>query len=169
MGEIADAYIWGEENGRDMDDPQDWADYYNDVDDDEDMAEFWREQRKEFKKRCEKRNAEFEPMLIKAGAIKKSEAIYMLGDWLCYPTKGFAMDKRNTNKRASLKKLLSNIYKEKSEIENLREKLKIAEEALSYALGFYGYCEMKNYPCVGTKDFEDDKAKIENALKQIRG
>lgn len=95
MGEIADAYIWGEENGRDMDDPQDWEDYYNDVDDDEDMAEFWREQRKEFKKRCEKRNSEFEPLLIKAGAIKKSEAIYMLGDWLCYPTKGFAMDKRN--------------------------------------------------------------------------
>lgn len=51
----------------------------------------------------------------------------------------------------------------------LEEKLKIAEEALSYALGFYGYCEMKNYPCVGTKDFEDDKEKIENALKQIRG
>lgn len=130
MGEIADAYIWGEMNGRDMDDPQDWVDYYNDEDDEEDMAEFWREQRKEFKKRCEKRNSEFEPLLIKAGAIKKSEAIYMLGDWLCYPTKGFAMDKRNTNKRTSLKKLLSNIFKEKSQIEKLQEKLKIAEEAL---------------------------------------
>lgn len=134
MGEIADAYIWGEENGRDMDDPQDWEDYYNDVDDDEDMAEFWREQRKEFKKRCEKRNSEFEPLLIKAGAIKKSEAIYMLGDWLCYPTKGFAMDKRNPNKRTSLKKLLSNFFKEKSEIEKIQEKLNIAINAIEQVL-----------------------------------
>lgn len=38
-------------------------------------------------------------------------------------------------------------------VQRLEEKLKIAEEALSYALGFYGYCEMKYYPCVGTKDF----------------
>lgn len=51
----------------------------------------------------------------------------------------------------------------------LEKKLEIAKEALSYALGFYGYCEMKHYSCVGTKDFEDDKAKIENALNQIRG
>lgn len=142
MGEIADAYIWGEMNGRDMDDPQDWVDYYNDEDDEEDMAEFWREQRKEFKKRCEKRNSEFEPLLIKAGAIKKSEAIYMLGDWLCYPTKGFAMDKRNPNKRTSLKKLLSNIFKEKSEIENLQEKLKIATEALEFCSSTYPMCNL---------------------------
>lgn len=134
MGEIADAYIWGEMNGRDMDDPQDWVDYYEDVDEEEELAEFWREQRKEFKKRCEKRNAEFEPMLIKAGAIKKSEAIYMLGDWLCYPTKGFAMDKRNTNKRTSLKKLLSNIFNEKSEVEKLKEKLNIATNAIEQVL-----------------------------------
>lgn len=53
-------------------------------------------------------------------------------------------------------------------VAKLEEKLKIAEEALSYALGFYGYCKMKNYPCVGTKDFEDDKAKIEQALAKIK-
>lgn len=172
MGEIADAYIWGEMNGRDMDDPQDFVDYYND--DPEDMSEFWKEQRQEYKKRCERRNSEFEPLLIKAGAIKKSEAIYMLGDWLCYPTKGFAMDKRNTNKRTSLKKLLSNIFKEKSQIEKLEDKLKIAIEALE----FYGNKENKHFSY--WQDLEDDKFayvvgvietgyKARKALEKIRG
>lgn len=174
MGEIADAYIWGEMNGRDMDDPQDWADYYKDVDEEEELAEFWRDQRKEFKKRCERRNSEFEPLLIKAGAIKKSEAIYMLGDWLCYPTKGFAMDKRNTNKRTSLKKLLSNIFNEKSEVEKLKEKLNIATEALA----FYANKENKHFS--SWQDWKDNKfasvvGDIENgyrarkALEKIRG
>lgn len=108
MGELAEAYIWGEMNGRDMDDPEDWVDYYNDdPDDDEDLAEFWKEQRLSYKNRCFTRNQKFEPLLVKAGAVKKSDGVYMLGDWLCYPTKGFAMDKRNPRKRIGLRKLLN--------------------------------------------------------------
>lgn len=109
MGEIAEAYIWGEMNGRDMSDPQDWIDYYNEEEEEQLLSEFWREQRDEYKKRCRRRNAEFEPMLIRAGAIKKGDGIYMLGDWLCYPTKGFAMHKRNSRKRIGLRKLLTQI------------------------------------------------------------
>lgn len=77
------------------------------------LSEFWKYEKEEYKKRCERRNSEFEPLLIQAGAVEKSEAVYMLGDWLCYPTKSFAMDKRNPRKRTSLKKLLSNIFEGK--------------------------------------------------------
>jgi hypothetical protein len=53
-------------------------------------------------------------------------------------------------------------------VAKLEEKLKIAEEALSLAKGFYGYFEMRGYSFVSTSDFKDDKAKIEQALAKIK-
>lgn len=71
-----------------------------------DMGDFFREEKEEHRIRCEKRNNRFEPKLIKLGAIKKSDAVYELDGWLCYPTKGFAMDKRNSNNRCNLNKFI---------------------------------------------------------------
>lgn len=54
----------------------------------------------------EKRNAKYEPKLIEAGAIKKSEGIYELNEWFCYPTKGFVMNKHNTKQRMRINRFL---------------------------------------------------------------
>lgn len=64
-----------------------------------DLGEMWREQRELYKQRCKNRNDKFEPILIELGAIKKSEAVYIIGDYLCYPTKGFAMHKKTYKKK----------------------------------------------------------------------
>lgn len=49
----------------------------------------------------------------------------------------------------------------------LKELLKECREALGFAQGFYGYCKIKNYPCVNTNNFKDDESKIETCLTQI--
>lgn len=73
----------------------------------DDMSEFWQDEKEEFKKRCEKRNSNYEPKLIELGAIKKSDAVYEYNGWFCYPTKGFAMNKKNTNIRMNLNKFIN--------------------------------------------------------------
>ena len=77
------------------------------------MADIFNAERVEFKKRCEKRNNKYEPRLIEAGAIKKSDAVYELNGWLCYPTKGFAMLKKDNAFRTSINALLEMIKEEK--------------------------------------------------------
>ena len=71
-----------------------------------DMGDLFREEKEEFRIRCEKRNNRFEPLLIALGAVKKSDAVYDLDGYLCYPTKGFAMNKRNSNDRCNLAKFI---------------------------------------------------------------
>lgn len=71
-----------------------------------DMGDFFREEKEEFKLRCEKRNNRFEPKLLALGAIKKSDAVYELDGWFCYPTKGFAMEKKNSSNRRNLGKFI---------------------------------------------------------------
>ena len=78
------------------------------MEENETMGEYFNALKKGFKKIRKKRNIRLEPLLIEAGAIKKGDGIYMLNDWFCYPTKGFAMNKFNNNKRTSITKLLNN-------------------------------------------------------------
>lgn len=71
-----------------------------------DLAEFYREEKKRYNARCLKRNDKYEPQLIEIGAICKSGAVYELDGYFLYPTKGFAMNKRNSNDRMSLDKFI---------------------------------------------------------------
>ena len=71
-----------------------------------DMREEFDALKEMIKERKERRNKYYEPILIKLGAICKSDAVYEYKDWLCYPTKGFAMLKKNNRIRCSLRKLL---------------------------------------------------------------
>ena len=48
-----------------------------------------------------------------------------------------------------------------------KELLKECREALGFAQGFYGYCKIKNYPCVNTNNFKDDESKIKTCLTKI--
>ena len=70
-------------------------------------TEFWQIEKEEFKKRCEKRNNNYEPRLIELGAIKKSDAVYEYDGFFCYPTKGFAMEKKKHKNRIGLDTLLN--------------------------------------------------------------
>lgn len=54
-----------------------------------------------------------------------------------------------------------NIRKENMRLQAENNRLK---KALEYALEFYNYCEMQQYPCVLTKDFKNDKDIISKAL-----
>lgn len=76
-----------------------------------DMREYFDDMKEIYRQRKADRNTKFEPQLIELGAILKSEAVYELNDWLCYPTKGFAMNKRDTKQRMQLQKFID---KEKS-------------------------------------------------------
>ncbi|NCC99885.1 MAG: hypothetical protein EOL95_09345 [Bacteroidia bacterium] len=74
---------------------------------DSDIAVAFREHCKHLKEVVHpKRSAKYEPLLIESGAVKKSDGIYELNGWLCYPTKGFAMNKANHHKRTSITKVL---------------------------------------------------------------
>ena len=71
-----------------------------------DLAEFYKDQKAAYKERCQKRNEKYEFQLIELGAIFKSDGVYELNDWFLYPTKGFAMNKKNSKKRMSLDKFI---------------------------------------------------------------
>jgi hypothetical protein len=71
-----------------------------------DMAEVFNAMREYNKEKREERNNIYEPQLIKLGAVKKSEAVYEIDNWLCYPTKGFCMNKNNNKKRMNLDKFI---------------------------------------------------------------
>ena len=71
-----------------------------------DMADIFRANDEFIKNRRAKRAEEFEPLLIKAGAIQKSGSVYMLDDYLCYPTKGYCAYKKDYRKTKSLREFL---------------------------------------------------------------
>lgn len=101
MGEIADAYIWGEINGIDMDDnPEAWIQYYKEQDDEE--------FRKHQNQRRKRKNSQKyrQPLLDIGGKQIQNTAIIKLGDWLCYYKNGYAEDRHRHWVRISLDKLL---------------------------------------------------------------
>lgn len=75
------------------------------------LSEFWKEQKEQFRKRCLKRNDKYEPQLIEIGAECKSGSVYELDGYFLYPTKGFAMNKRNSHDRMNLDKFIAKYKK----------------------------------------------------------
>ena len=57
------------------------------------------------KQQREARAAKYEPLLEADGAHKVANGVWILGTYVCYPTKGFALHK-TTRKRVGLDKLL---------------------------------------------------------------
>lgn len=76
------------------------------------LSEFWKEDKIAYKERCAKRNNKYEPLIISIGAVKKAEAIYELGEWFIYPTKGFVMNKKNTRKRMQIDRFIKKLKEE---------------------------------------------------------
>lgn len=71
-----------------------------------DMGEVFQAMREHNKLVREKKNERFEPRLQKINAIEKSNGVYEKDGWFCYPTKGFAMNKKNTQQRMNLNKFI---------------------------------------------------------------
>lgn len=71
-----------------------------------DWGELNREIRETVKVRRKKRATYWEPILQTKGAIYKSEGIWEYNGWLCYPTKGFGMLKKQNKVRKSLRHIL---------------------------------------------------------------
>ena len=79
------------------------------------LSEFWKENKIAYKERCKKRNDKYEPLIISIGAVKKAEAVYELGDWFIYPTKGFVMNKKDTRKRMRINRFVKKINEVKND------------------------------------------------------
>lgn len=75
------------------------------------MGDIFRDANEYFKQRRVERSDKFIPLLRKVGATEKSDGVWMISDYLCYPTKGFAMHKK-TYKRKGLMKYLNEIFKD---------------------------------------------------------
>ena len=71
-----------------------------------DMREDFDALKEMIKQRRESRNNYYEPKLKQLGALYKSDGVYEYNGWFCYPTKGFAMNKKNNKIRTSLKNIL---------------------------------------------------------------
>lgn len=71
-----------------------------------DWGDLNREIREYVKVRREKRAKHWEPILQAKGAIYKSEGIWEYNGWICYPTKGFGMLKKQNRVRKSLRQIL---------------------------------------------------------------
>ena len=67
-----------------------------------DMGEIFRDLKEYQKQKRNERNEKYYPQLIKLGAIEKSAGVLELEGWFLYPTKGFAMNKKNNKKRINL-------------------------------------------------------------------
>lgn len=72
-----------------------------------DMREDFDALKEMIKQRRERRNNYYEPKLKQLGALYKSDGVYEYNGWFCYPTKGFAMKKKNNRIRTSLKNILN--------------------------------------------------------------
>lgn len=72
-----------------------------------DMKEYFDAHREKTRKRRENRTAKYEPILERAGAIYKAPGIWEYGEWLCYPSKGYAMLKKNQRIRKPLRFILN--------------------------------------------------------------
>ncbi|WP_428042761.1 hypothetical protein [Candidatus Avelusimicrobium fimicolum] len=71
-----------------------------------DMKEFFDAHREMTRKRREARSAKYEPMLEQAGAVWKSDGIWEYNGWFCYPSKGYAMLRKNPRVRKPLRLIL---------------------------------------------------------------
>jgi len=71
------------------------------------LGDFYRDCNEYIKQRREKRAAYWEPRLEAVGGEYKAPGIWEYKGWFCYPSKGYAMLKKNTHIRTSLRKLLS--------------------------------------------------------------
>lgn len=88
-----------------------------------DMAEYFTIYAEIHKHKREKRRAKYEPLLEDLGAVCKSNGVYMLGDWFLYPTKGFAMNRYNYEKR-NLEKMIREVQDAKKTEDNSKELLR---------------------------------------------
>ena len=80
-----------------------------------DMGEIYRAGKEFVKKRRQKRRLFFEPLLAEIGADCKADGVWEYNGWFCYPTKGFAMLRKNTRIRKSLRSLINGVLNEKEE------------------------------------------------------
>ncbi|MDD6152766.1 MAG: hypothetical protein PUC11_02330 [Elusimicrobia bacterium] len=71
------------------------------------LGDFYRDCNEYVKQRRAKRAEYWEPRLQSVGAEYKAPGIWEYNGWICYPSKGFAMLKKNNRIRTSLRKLLS--------------------------------------------------------------
>lgn len=102
MGEIADALIWGEMNGIDMNDnPEAWVQYYKELDEEE-----FRKRENQRKRKANSKKYR-QPLLDKGGKQIPNTPIIKLGDWLCYYKNGYARDRHRNWVKISLDKLLT--------------------------------------------------------------
>lgn len=70
-----------------------------------DIGDMYNELREHRRKVADKREQEYEPMLEKAGAMFMTLGVYRLGDFDCYPRRGYARNYR-TNERTSIEKVI---------------------------------------------------------------
>lgn len=101
MGEIAEALIWGEMNGIDMNDNSEaWVTYYNEM-----LEE---EERKRKNRRQSQNNSKKyrQPLLDRGGKQIPNTPIIELGNWLCYYKNGYARDRYRHWIKTSLDNLL---------------------------------------------------------------
>ena len=75
------------------------------------MGDIFRENKEFIKQRRQERAEKFIPLLIKLGAEEKSDGVWQIGKYFCYPTKGFAMHNK-TYKKHNLSKFLDKVFKE---------------------------------------------------------
>ncbi len=74
-----------------------------------DMKEFFDAHRKMTRQRREARAAKYEPLLERAGATYKAPGIWEYGEWFCYPSKGYAMLRKNPRIRKPLRFILKGV------------------------------------------------------------
>lgn len=102
MGEIAEAYIWGEMNGIDMNDnPEAWIQYYKELDEEE-----FRKQENSRKRKANSKKYR-QTLLDKGGKQIPNTPIIKLGDWICYYKNGWAHDRHRQWVKIPLDKLLA--------------------------------------------------------------
>ena len=93
-----------------------------------DMGEIFRDMKKHNKQKRIENNNKWYPILINLGAIQKSDGVLQLNDWFLYPTKGFAMNRKNSKKRMSLHKFIKRIQQETEKLKNIYNQIKWKNE-----------------------------------------
>lgn len=80
-----------------------------------DMTEIFREMIVNRKMAKGSKAKKYEPEFIEIGAVKKAAAVWQFEDWFLYPTKGFAMNRYNTDWRMSIPEFLNKVKQERKE------------------------------------------------------
>lgn len=76
-----------------------------------DMGDIFRENKKFIMERRQERADRFIPLLKKLGAEEKTAGVWQVGEYFCYPTKGFAMH-RKTYKKQGLQRFFDKVFKQ---------------------------------------------------------